>query len=781
MFDARVVCGKRRFTCLSPTLVRMEFAPDGVFEERRSLVAAVPQTALAFRSAGEEGGQLLLDAGALTIVSRGAEEAFFPENLEVRWLQGGLLQYWRPGDHDYHNLGGTVRSLDRYDGTLPLTGVHAAGMESPDATALTWLSWLQDEDDPWFYENSPRKIPGGSGHLPAAVRHNPERVLQRTRNHLLEHCHFAPGVLSRSGYFFLNDSLSPVLDETDFPIARKRPGYQDWYFFAYGTDYRAGLADFARLCGSPAFLPRQALGAMFCRWPAPAEKEAKEIVQEFNAHGVPLSTLILDMEWHKEGWGHWEWDPTFYADPAAFIRWCHEQDLLVALNDHPLDLRADDCHYAPYVERAGTIARARNKEYNKKEVEMIDIDLCNKGEAEAFVEICHKPIVAQGIDFWWNDGCKGKLSGTTNQLVCNKLMHGEFAAAGRRGMVLARYGGLGSHRYGIYFTGDTYSTWEVLRTQCEFNIRAGQVGMGWVSHDIGGFCSRVSAPLLNPVLYARWVQFGAFGPVFRLHSAPGTGSRKPWDYGAEVEGATLPWLRARQRLLPYLYAAAREQSLTGVPVIRGLYLDHPEDEAAYRYDEYMFGPSILVAPVMGEEPYRQVYLPAGEWYAFQTAERIGGGREFSVHAPMSRLPCYVRAGTVLTCQSSQTPAGAKHLEQIELQVYPFASGATGADVHTAEALLYEDDGAPEERMRHCCTQLTLMQAGQNLTLRGAVGAGEPLGEKRSIALMVYCGAMPKVAQFGGAPLTCVEAGKGCWRIELPVLSAVSAWTVSLEL
>ncbi len=171
---------------------------------------------------------------------------------------------------------------------------------------------------------------------------------------------------------------------------------------------------------------------------------------------------------------------------------------------------------------------------NDKVISMIDVNLGDKREAQAFLQVCHTEIVKQGMDFWWNDGCKGTLNGAINQLVCNKLCFEEVQQAEHRGMLLARYGGLGSHRYGVTFTGDTLSCWEVLATQCEYNIRAGHLGVAYVSHDIGGFFTPVAMPMLDPALFLRWVQFGVFNPVFRFHSAPGCGSRKPWDYGSSA-------------------------------------------------------------------------------------------------------------------------------------------------------------------------------------------------------------------------------------------------------
>ena len=178
----------------------------------------------------------------------------------MRWVHDGLLQYWRPGDRDYRNLGGTVRSLDRFGNLMTIQGVHPADMESPDNKAQTWLAWLQCEDDPPYYAQSPEQRPGLNGDLHGSVRYGLRQLLARTHNYILNHLQYSPGVLSQSGYFFLNDSLSPLLDDDDFPIERNRPGYQDWYFFAYGAAYGTALADFIRLSGRAPLPTRHTFG-----------------------------------------------------------------------------------------------------------------------------------------------------------------------------------------------------------------------------------------------------------------------------------------------------------------------------------------------------------------------------------------------------------------------------------------------------------------------------------------------------------------------------------------
>jgi alpha-glucosidase (family GH31 glycosyl hydrolase) len=776
----RVIAGKRRFTCLAAGLVRMEYAPDGIFDDRRSLVAYEKQAPVAFTSIRKEGDELILDTGRCTLISRQHDKEFFRANLEVRWEQHDLLQYWRPGDRDHLNLGGTVRSLDMFNRTGQIQGVHIADMESPDAKAHEWLVWRWCEDDPPYYQrkhgpNAQRNYLVGDMHTLA--RYTPEKLLTGLRNHTLDQHLYAPGVLSRSGYFFLNDSLSAVMDEDDFPVERNRPGYQDWYFFCYGDDYKAGLAALMLLAGKAPLPSKNTLGFIFSRWPAYDEAEAKALVGRFASENIPISTLVLDMEWHKEGWCNWDWDPKMYPDPKAFFDWCHERDIEVTLNVHPLHLRDNDSHFTPFI----AARKAHNRievltEESGHELKRVKVDIGNKADAEAFMSMCHDEIVKQGLDYWWVDGAHGQINGSSDQLVTSKLYFENVATPGKRGMVLARYGGLGSHRYGVYFTGDTFSEWEVLATECEFNIRAGLVGINYVSHDIGGF-SRAAAPLTDPDLYMRWLEFGVFNPVLRLHSAPGCGSRQPWDYGDVNLKIAKKWLQTRLQLAPYLYAAAREHYECGVPIIRGLFLEHAKDEASYRFDEFYFGPSLLVAPLLTPGDFRQVYLPPGSWHDYTTHRRVEGGKEFTVRASLGEIPVYVKAGSILPMQVDLTPSPTGHVQNLLLKIYPGADGS---------ATLYEDDGKTPayEQGDYCKTRYEVKCQGRQLILNGHGPEGKLLGTARTITVEMATETPPSSIMLNGLSLVvsqynwCQE--KRLLRIDLGERPASQVFRLEIE-
>ena len=779
-----IVLGNRRFTCLSPHLVRIEFAPNGVFEERRSIVAMAERTPLPFAKRSTDAGWDILDTGFVQILTRRNLASPDRTTLELRWSDGKLMQLWRPDDRDHQNLGGTLRSLDRYSGeSAVLDGVHVAGMESPDVSSTAWPAWLQCEVDTEYTALHPAAPADLNQHdwlKKAREPFNRQAFLERTFNWYNECRSFCPGVLSASGYFFLNDSTSAVMDSDNFPIERERPGYQDWYFFAYASDYEQALKDFRLLCGPAPVPPHRSLGIMYSRWPAFSETEIEELVSTFNGSGHPLSTLVMDMEWHKEGWGHWEFDPKLIPDAKKFFARCHAHGLDVTFNDHPLDVRDDDVHFADYVAQAGPDLIVRTREYNGKMVQMAKVDITNKQQNQAFARVCHTHILDHGLDFWWNDGSRGQMAGTCGQLVTNKTFFEESERGGRRGMLLARWGGLGSHRYGAFFTGDATSDFHVLALECEFTIRAGGVGLSHISHDIGGFCTAASAlvknkagvDLIDPVMYLRWLQFGVFNPILRFHSAPGSGSRKPADYEDEVGGACRTWLRQRHAMLPYLYTAARHHHDTGIPLVRGLFLSDSRNPAAYRFDQYGFGPALLVAPMLTRGNEREIYLPPGQWWAFGTNTQIAGGTTFTRSVALHEVPVYAKAGSIVTLQSPDAPLHAAHVAELILDVYAGADGS---------AELYEDDGVSTDYRKNvgCHTHFALTDRARHLTLTSSVTAGRPLGAQRTITVLLSWATAPTSVQLNGKTLSVTPEG-GRWRINLPALPAADGFTLDIR-
>ncbi|MNM98862.1 Alpha-xylosidase [compost metagenome] len=258
---------------------------------------------------------------------------------------------------------------------------------------------------------------------------------------------------------------------------------------------------------------------------------------------------------------------------------------------------------------------------------------------------------------------------------------------GERPFVLTRAGYAGIQRYSAVWTGDNRSYWDHMAMFMPMSMNLGLSGIAFCGSDIGGFEHSTSGELL-----ARWTQMGIFSPFCRNHSAYKTLYQEPWRFGTEVEDICRKYISLRYGMLPYIYSYFHEASQTGLPLIRSLVMEYPDDRNTYTLsDQFMFGEEILIAPVYrpGTE-YRVVYLPEGGWYDFWTGKRYDGGQHIMVHAPLDTLPIFIRSGAILPeTDKSQHTTDAGWLS---LTMNFYSEGLKEQDKSYHEFQLYEDDG-----------------------------------------------------------------------------------------
>jgi alpha-glucosidase len=249
-----------------------------------------------------------------------------------------------------------------------------------------------------------------------------------------------------------------------------------------------------------------------------------------------------------------------------------------------------------------------------------------------------------------------------------------------RPFVLTRATYAGGQRYAAVWPGDNVSNWSHLTQSIPTLLGLGLSGFPFVGSDIGGFAETPS-----PELYTRWLQTGVFYPFMRTHTTFGTPDQEPWSYGARHEAVNRRAIELRYELLPHLYQAMREASETGVPAMRPLFLEFPDDPQTYGMDDqFLCGRDLLVAPVLREAATaREVYLPAGDWYDYWTGNRVTGGRRLTVPVTIESIPLFVRAGSFVFRQPVVQHTGEMAGQPLTISVYP---------APLSEATLYEDDG-----------------------------------------------------------------------------------------
>ena len=317
----------------------------------------------------------------------------------------------------------------------------------------------------------------------------------------------------------------------------------------------------------------------------------------------------------------------------------------------------------------------------------IRFNLAIKKQADVFMDVLHKPLMDQGVAFWWVDGGRGscEMEGLNSQLWTNHIFyHYTEQQTKKRGFIFSRYGGWGNHRYPSYFTGDTYADWDVLAFQVPFTANGGNVLMPYITHDIGGFIYKD----ISFDLYARWIQFGVFSPFVRLHSAyenPKDGNaRMPWTYGQDGIELVKKYFKLRYSLIPYIYTYCRIAYENGLPIIRPLYLEYPDLEKAYNYPyQYFFGKEILVAPIVDSTGTKEIYLPPGQWIDFFNGKIYNGNQIIKQTYTTEEMPVFVRSGSIIIRQLDMAYSDQRQLDHLIIDVYGRASSSFE---------LYEDDG-----------------------------------------------------------------------------------------
>ena len=499
-----------------------------------------------------------------------------------------------------------------------------------------------------------------------------------------------PGLVSRDGWVLFDDSAGVVLQPADGWVGARPPqSEQDWYFFGYGQAYTDALADYTQLSGAAPLIPRYVLGVWWSRfWPYRAA-DLEQLVSDFADHALPLDVLVVDMDWHLPGhWTGYTWNRDLFPDPVGFLAAMHARGLRVTLNLHPAD--GVHPHESAYHEMATAL------ELPAAAGAPIPFRITDRRFAEHYFALLHHPLEEQGVDFWWVDWQQGEhseIAGVDPLLWLNHLHFADARRRGQRPLLFSRWGGLGNHRYPIGFSGDTYGGWATLASMPHFTATAANVGFGWWSHDIGGHFGAV-----DPELFTRWIQFGVLSPCVRLHAGKHVlAERRPWAFPPPALDAIRTAFELRYALVPYLYTMARHTHERGVALCRPMYYAYPEHASAYHArGQYQLGDDLLAAPIAEPADARtglvtkDVWLPPGTWYRFDTGEALVGPRWVRISADLATILLFARAGAIVpTARPALHLADVPH-DWLDIRVFPGGDGAFR---------LYEDDGLSEAYLR----------------------------------------------------------------------------------
>jgi hypothetical protein len=572
-----------------------------------------------------------------------------------------------------------------------------------------------------------------------------------------------PGILDTAGYRLLDDTDSAVWTSNGWVAARPAVGdVQDGYLFVYGQDYQQALQDLNKLTGPSPLLDESTFGVWYSDYyPYSTSDYENTLIPAFRANNVPLDDLSVDTDWKSpNNWDGWEWNSSLFPDPTAFLSWAHSQGIDVTLNVHA-SIASNDPQLAATQAIAGGALSPSSCFNGSCEV----WDWSQVAQAESYFAL-HQPYESQGVDFWWLDWCCDSstttLPGLTPDAWINHLYAQDLANKGERGFVLSRTGSSyqdpdevypagpwSGHTSTLAFTGDTWGTWNTLAFEAQLSADEASIDEPYVSDDIGSFLGPVPGnPQDDADLYARWVQLGTFQPVLRLHSS--AGNRLPWQYPAPAGPAAADFLRLREALVPYTYTLAAQSVRTGLPITQPLYLDYPSSSDAYKYPaEYLYGPSVLVAPVTtpGNVATQTVWFPPGTWTDWFTGATFTGPSTQKLTVPLDRMPVFVKAGGIIPLQAPMSHMGADPSAPTTLRVYPGDSG---------RFTLYQDAGSGTgyEKGQYTLTGITSSSRGSVTTVRIGEARGSFPGEQatRSFTVDLEGLSRPRAVLVDGRPL-----------------------------
>ena len=611
-----------------------------------------------------------------------------------------------------------------------------------------------------------------------------------------------PLLVSHRGYalFFDNPGDATVAvgrsDDGVRIVYTARAGRLAWYFLL-GGDLRGVMGEVAELLGRAPMPPRWALGFLQSTRHFHDTAELRRLPRTLRERRIPCDALIyLSTYGEALGWnrgvGHLEFQPELWPDPSSLLTETRQQHFEVITHEYPVlheksplyaDAEARGFLLGHGYERSAAGAPANYRDGQRY------IDFSHPA-VPAWWWSAHRELVGLGVAGWWLDGGEGppaaaELAAGRGALLHNlydRLRHqafGEGEAADRpeqRVFLLCRSGAAGMQRFGAStWSGDINNDFATLEAQVPLGLNTGLSGVPYWGTDVGGFFHPIPE---TGELYTRWFQLGAFNPIFRSHGWVWR-EHTPWAHGPEVEAICRRYAELRYRLLPYTYTLAWQAHTQGLPLMRPLVLNYPDDPRVWALGhEFLWGDDLLVAPVTREGATAwPVYLPAGDWYDFWTGERHEGPGGITAPAPLDRLPLFVRAGAIIPLGPIVQHTGERALDEVTVLIYPAGD---------SRFELYEDDGRSNAYRRgaHALTRLQCARHPGGATIHIDAPAGDasvvPPGRRYAIRLRLERVAGVSVEGHGELPRLAGadEPGVGWWAdgpafagIRLPVQPA----------
>ena len=554
------------------------------------------------------------------------------------------------------------------------------------------------------------------------------------------------------------------------------------YYFIYGPGPKDVLSGYADLTGHSPLPPRWALGFQQSRWSYESESRVREIAGRFRQKQIPLDVIYLDIDYQIK-------NRPFTINDEAFPTFNQMvQDLkgkgihVIAITDlHIADL--PNANYEPYDSGVAGDHFVHNPDGSLFVGEVwpgpsVFPEFTRASTRKWWGNLYKNFYTERGVDGFWNDMNEPIIFEQPNatmpletrhriddvdqpkRTTTHREVHNIFGMENSRAtyegllvlkpnnrpFVLTRASFAGGQRYAATWTGDNAATWNHLRISTPQLLNLGLSGFAFSGDDIGGFRG---SPM--PDLLTRWIELGAFNPIYRDHTEKGTADQEPWAHGLQQEAIRKQYIELRYRLMPYIYTVAEETSRSGIPMMRPVFLEFPKAEQQHissgqADSEFFFGSSLLVAPQQEEllDAY-QAGLPVGSWYDYWTGQMLPPGPSIKIAPKLDVLPVFVRAGAMIPQQpvvqsTSEIPNG-----PLELRVYP-GPNCSGS--------LYTDDGVTFDYQRGAYLRETysceVTDRGLRVRIAPHQGSFHPWWKQVELQIAGYPG-LPKEIRVNGRP------------------------------
>jgi alpha-glucosidase len=513
-------------------------------------------------------------------------------------------------------------------------------------------------------------------------------------------------------------------------------GEMDYYFF-HGASVSEIIAQYTTVTGRMEMPPLWSIGYQQCRYSYYPDKEVLTLARTFREKDIPADTIVFDIH-YMEQYKIFTWSNRDFPDPKTLLKQLKDLGFnVVIMCDPGIKVEAGYKTYDNGIEQDVFLKYPDGTPYTGQ----VWPGWCHfpdftNPQTRKWWQDQFQEYVDLGVEGFWNDmneiatwghmlpenvefdfeGNKASMRRGRNlfgfQMARSTYEGTKALMKGKRPFNLTRSGYSGIQRYAAVWTGDNVAYDEHMLLGVRLVNSMGLTGIAFAGYDVGGFVGDA-----NSKLFARWISIGAFSPFFRGHSMINSRDSEPWSYGEEVEQISRNYIKFRYQLLPYIYSLFFDASQTGMPVQRSLAIDYAHDYKIYDgqfHNQYLFGPSILVAPAESTKDFVKVYLPEGEWYSLYNGQKFFGNTEIIAECPVHRLPVFVKAGGIIPMQpvksSTHEPS-----DTLNLHVY--------IGPHSSSFAHYEDDGGTFEYQggNYARREIKLDPATRKLTLSPTEG------------------------------------------------------------